>query len=540
MVKLVSIVLVVLLVVGLPWNVLAQTEIETFDYLVIGAGTTGAATAAKLGAEYPTALLEFGPDESQLHDPETVRNLDNNKWLGYNNEADVHLSTVPQPLTLFNGTTIWRSFETRRYKGVHGCNAHNAGWARYGVKKMYDRWPIGWKSKDMKRYLDEAFDAMSSSVPSKHAALQAKIMNEWQAATGYPIIRDSKLKEFSKLGIQKSLFNHIRHNDTYFERVSSFDAFTRRELAKKKTKLKLVTFKRVERILWEWENGYDEEPTARAVLTTDRLSGQIKIYYARREVLFAAGAFDNVGLLQRSGIGNCTELQAMNISCVVDNPNVGEGFLYHMVLAPLMSVTEDDKVIEPNSQFTTQAGVAISTEGTDIIDATIDFHMETNELYTPSPPLPKPLAYGILLSMRDFGPGKITIDPSDHHKLLIDLRLFQNDWEIPHMIRVFREYRRLLNASSVYREFAPGLQVQSLQDMHDYVVQNIQFGEHPISSNQMFKVVDNKLRVYGVKGLRLLGLDTIVNGNHVNPNMMAAALGLKAADIILKDARRHY
>jgi choline dehydrogenase-like flavoprotein len=521
-----------------------QAQIYVFEYIVVGAGTTGSPLAAELGARYNTALLEYGPKDSQLTNPETVRNLDNNKWLGYNGEADVQYFTTPQLLTYYNGTKTYRSFESRRYKGTHGCNGHNAGWGRYGVKEMYDRWPSGWKSRDMRRYLDKAFREMNSGVPSKHAALQAKIMNEWKRATGYPIIDDSKLIQFSQLGIQKSIFNYqLKNNGTYYERYSSFDAFVKPELEEEDTNLQLFTYRRMDNIIWQF---FDEKgkrlskPIARALEVTNRLTNTKEIFYSSKEIIFAGGAFDTVGMMQRSGIGNCTELELMNITCVFNNPNVGEGMLYHMVLAPLMSVSNDAKLIEPNTQFTTQAGVAISTEKKNYIDATIDFHMETNDIYLPSPPLPKPLAYAILLSMKDFGPGKVTIDPQDHHKLLIDLRLLQNQWEVPHMISIFNEYRKLLNASSVYdEEFAPGPSVQTFQQKYDYVLNMIQFGEHPIATNQMLKVVDTKLKVYGVEGLRIADLSVIPNGNHVNPNMMAAAIGLKAADLVLRDAHKH-
>jgi hypothetical protein len=527
-----------------------QDVIHRFDYLVTGAGSSGGPLSAKLGAKHPTALLEIGPNNDQLFDPQTVRNLDNNKWLGYNGQADVHYFTKPQQVTLYNGTVITRSWESRRYEGEAGCGNHNAGWGRFGVKEMYDKWPIGWKSKDMKPYLNEAFNKMRSSVPSKHAALQSKIMNEWKRATGYPIVPDNQLIDFSKLGIQKSIFNHIRHNDSYFERFTSYDAFVKPELKKPKTKLKVFNYRRVDRIIWELngemidpEEDYcfepDNEPIARALMVTNMITGKKELFYAEKEVILTGGSYQNVALLLRSGVGNCTELEAMNITCFVDNPLVGEGMLYHMVLASLMETNPQDAIIAANTQFTTQVGVAISTESKSFLDATIDFHMETNEVFLPSPPLPKPVVYAILLSMKDFGPGKVTIDPLDHYKVIIDLKLFQNSWEIPHMMAIFNQYRRLLNASSVYeKEFMPGMQVQSFEDKYNHVVQNIQFGEHPISTNAMLKVVNTKLQLYGAKRLRLASLDVIPNGNHVNPNMMAVAVGLKAADLVLRDVRK--
>jgi choline dehydrogenase-like flavoprotein len=210
-----------------------------------------------------------------------------------------------------------------------------------------------------------------------------------------------------------------------------------------------------------------------------------------------------------------------------------------MVLASLMTVNPQDAVIAPNSQFHTQVGVAISTQGQIYPDAAIDFHMETNHVFLPSPPLPTPVAFGILLSLRDFGPGTIKMDPADHHKPLIDLKLFQHEWEIPHLDAMFQEYRRLLNASSVYQfEISPGMHIQSETQRHDYIKEYINDGAHPVASNQIGQVVDSCLRLIGAKGIRIVDLSVIPRGNHANPNMLAVAIGLKGADLILRDARR--
>jgi hypothetical protein len=278
-------------------------------------------------------------------------------------------------------------------------------------------------------------------------------MKEWRAARKFLVVPDSNLYSGTELGIQRSIFNYVELNQSYFQRYSSFDVMRSRQIG---NHLQVFSNSRTERIIWEFP-GQDQEPIARALEVTDKLTGRKIVYVAEIEIIFSSGTFDDVTLLQRSGVGNCTELAALNISCVIHNPKVGAEFLYHMVFATLMTVNQPDQVIGPNSQFNTQVGVGISTQNQAYPDATIDFHMETNPNFLPSPPLPTPVAFGILLSLRDFGPGKITLNPIDHHKPQIDLKLFQNAWEVPHLMALFKEYRSLLNTSSVYQfEISPG------------------------------------------------------------------------------------
>lgn len=536
-------------------------------YIVIGAGSTASPLASELSkAGYKTLICEAGPKKSQLPLSHLVDNLDNNKWVKYEPIGEITYRSVPQKRALTNGTVYYEDEELRRYEGEGGCNYHNAGWGRHGVKKIYDTFPREWRSEDWEPYLNRAFSDMNSDIPSNNITLQEKIMEEWSIAFNTTIVEDCNLYENTELGVQKSIFNYIEKEivkpngskSTYYQRHASFDAYVAKSKKLNKT-LFVSANTRVERLLFKVENKncnprrdhrceklrdakFGDRPQdmiTKGVEVTDMLTGIKRNITADIEVVVSGGTWKDPLLFMRSGIGNCTTLRALGITCLIDEPRIGAKFYYHMVLASLMGVNPEFAVIGNNSQFNTQVGLAISTENKNYPDAIIDFQMETNPTFLPSPPLPRPVGFGIILSMKDFGPGTISMDPTDHHRPIVDLKLFQNSWEIPHLMEIFKVYRKMLHTSSVYEyEIVPGLPLDSEDSLRDYVVANVEDGAHPVGSFPIDELVDKKLRYIGPQRLRVADLSVVPRGNHANPNMMAIALGLKASRLILRDAKR--
>lgn len=76
------------------------------------------------------------------------------------------------------------------------------------------------------------------------------------------------------------------------------------------------------------------ELVARGVLVQDTLSGDVRAYHAKREVVICGGAYCSPAILLRSGIGPKSELQKHDIPCLIDSPGVGQNLMDHPVLLP--------------------------------------------------------------------------------------------------------------------------------------------------------------------------------------------------------------
>ena len=128
---------------------------------------------------------------------------------------------------------------------------------------------------------------------------------------------------------------------------------------------------------------------------------------------------------------------------------------------------------------------------------------------------------------------------------VIDPRFYSDDTDMHVMLRGLKEARRIVHAESFQKyqpsELAPGTAVQSDEALVDYVRNNGSTIYHPVGTCKMgsdaMAVVDTRLKVHGVEGLRVVDasiMPTIVGGNTNAPTIM---IGEKAADLIKEDAR---
>lgn len=533
---------------------LAQvTEIRTYDIVGLGIGSGGAAASSRfVEAGFKTVVLELGFHIEQTYNPDLVRNLDDHKWVKFNPQLETYYFGEPNQVSLSNGTTVTISQQSNRANMVRGCGGHNGGLARWGVDAIYDTWPRGWRSNNLDDYLEEAYERMNTQVPRKHRALQSKVMNQWQRSTGYPIVPDSDLDGELRNGIQRTKFTYKSYdNDNFFDRVSSYDAFVlkckrssnpsqpSRDCTTRRN-LDIHTRMRVDRLLLDYTRV--PKPHVQGVLATNLTDGKQYVYYATKGVNSYLGTYENVALFGRSAMGNCAQLNEslvpiVNMDKCIDMPEIGKFFTHH-VLAALTAINETDVINAPNTQFTTQVGVGFSTEGKNYPDAFIDFHMQTAPAYLG----PNPLAFAILYSLKDW-PGTIRLDPTDPYKLKIDFELFQHPWQMPHLIKVVREYQKLIQATSVYTfelpaPFSPGYQwAQTDDQIRDLIPFGIANGEHPVSSLAIGKIVDERLRVTKVTGLRVMDASVLPSGNHANVNMITVAAALKGADMMIDDLK---
>jgi choline dehydrogenase len=322
--------------------------------------------------------------------------------------------------------------------------------------------------------------------------------------------------------------------------------------------LTVVTETLVDRVLLE--NG-----RAVGVAARDH-SGPIE-YHATRSVVLAAGALASPGILQRSGIGPAEALRAAGVGVVVDSPNVGARMREHQCVMLQFRLAEDlgnnrwlgsatGRMRAGLRYLLTRRG-PLATAGFDLVgffrtrpdlerpDAQFQVApMSLRPDATISPErAPGMMAIGFVLRPDSEGSVHITSpDPGEPPQIVPDHFTTANDRRVG--ADLFRTLRRLFAteplAKRVEHETVPGPAVQDDDEIIEAALTQGSCGYHAIGTCAMGPadddVVDHRLRVRGLTGLRVIDasvLPIMVSGNLNGP---VSALAWRAADVILEDS----
>ena len=308
----------------------------------------------------------------------------------------------------------------------------------------------------------------------------------------------------------------------------------------------------------------------RAVGIQGRQDGQAVEYRATREVILSSGALATPKILQLSGIGDPSVLADAGVEVKVASTNVGARMREHRVLTMQVRLTEDlgyNKILAtPEGQqqafeeYAATGGGPLAAPSFDIVG----FFKTRPELdrpdaqlqiapYSMGPPDPskgiqlerEPGMLCIAYLLRPDSEGSVRITSADPDAPMdIDPNYFATEHDRTTSVGAFRVIRRLFGtgtlAKRIDHETAPGPAVQTDQEILDFALVGGTCGFHAIGTAAMGPndddVVDSRLRVRGVAGLRVVDasvLPVMVSGNLNGP---ISALAWRAADFILEDA----
>ncbi len=295
---------------------------DSYDYVIVGAGSAGCLLANRLSADgrHRVALIEAGGKDDWIwfHIP-----------AGYlfaigNPRADWMFTTEADPG--LNG----RSIAYPRGKVVGGSSAINAMIYMRGQSADYDHWRQlgleGWGWRDVlpyfRRHEDHfagrsEFHGQGGELRVDEPRVRWRLLDAFREAareSGIPFTDDFNVGDNEGSG-------YFQVNQKRGRRWSAASAFLKPVLARKN--LTLVTHAHVERVLIEGR-------TAKGVVI--RRDGAQQTLRATREVIVSAGAVGSPAILERSGIGDGERLQAMGISVAHHLPGVGENLQDHLQL----------------------------------------------------------------------------------------------------------------------------------------------------------------------------------------------------------------
>lgn len=527
---------------------------KTYDYIIVGAGSSGCVMANRLSAEpnVSVLLIESGPEHTS---PMIAMPRGIGKLLAAGNP---HVWDYQASRGTGLGSELWLKGRT-----LGGSSAVNGMVYVRGAPADYDAWEAqgcnGWGWSDMGRQFialeDHQLGAdqwrgkggpLKVSVhPAGDELCDAVIAAAGQL--GAPKVADTNHID----SVTRGGFGYQPQTTWGGQRFSAARAFL--DPVRDRANLTVVTRSTVQRI------GFTGDHASSLQL---RGSAGVRIVGVAREIILCAGAIETPKLLQLSGIGPAPLLQALGIPVIHDAPNVGRNLREHLYIALQFRVTRGSfnhcfagfglmralwqymvRKKGPMTHAAHEAGGFVKTrEGLDRPDAQVGVSLysmlgDGNKVMIDKAP-------GLTLGGYFLHPqsqGEIRIQSSDPQvPPLIDANYLSAPVDQVAGVALVRWLRRLAAQPSlkpfIVSELTPGIEAQTDEQLNAALRRYGQTAYHVSGTCRMGSdpqsVVDPQLRVRGVKGLRVVDtsiMPSLVSGN---TNAPAMAIAMRAAEII--------
>jgi choline dehydrogenase-like flavoprotein len=532
-----------------------------YDYVIVGAGSGGAALAGRLAQSCPDAtiaLLEAGPH--------TERNLLVNMPLGVAAMVPFKLATNYGYQTAPQAALAGRRGYQPRGRGFGGSSAINAMVYTRGHPLDYDEWAqlgcSGWSWADVLPYFRRA-EGNERGADALHGADGPLAVSDLR-------FRNPFSQRFVRAAIEAGFAPNDDFNGPEQEGVGFYQV-TQREGRRcsvaqaylyggsARPNLHLIADATVLRVVFEGK---------RAIGVDVVRNGRVETIGARAEVVLAAGAFNSPQLLMCSGIGPAGQLRAYGIQVLHDAPQVGCNLIDHIdftinrrVRSTQLTGYSLRGIAKLVPQFFTfmrhgrgmltsnvaEAGAFLRSRPT-LARPDLQMHFCTALIDDHSRRLHWGHGYSLhVCVLRPHSRGTVTLASGDARVApVIDPRYLSDTRDLDVLVEGTRLARRILDAPSLALCGGRDLYThagQSDADLRAAIAAHADTIYHPVGTCRMGgdadSVVDPLLRVRGVEGLRVVDasvMPTPIGGNTNAPTVMIAE---RAAEFIAAARARH-
>ncbi|HMN70658.1 MAG TPA: GMC family oxidoreductase N-terminal domain-containing protein [Rhodoblastus sp.] len=528
------------------------------DYIVVGAGSSGATVATRLARRATNRVLLLEAGQRRQKD----------FWV----RVPVGVAKI-----LMNPNYVWRS-NTIPQSTLHdqeiylpmgklpgGSSSVNGMIFVRGDPLEYDHWRdlgcAGWGYRDVLPYFRrlESYDGGDQTLRGRDGPISVTSL-----ANDRNPLADAFIAACQQAGIPPT----DDYNGEKYEGISYLQLSTRRgercstsrgylDGRPRLQNLDLQTESHVQRILFEGK---------RAVGVEYRQGDQLRRAFARKEVILSAGPIRSPKLLELSGVGDASRLQPLGIRVAHHLPGVGENFLDHLqsriTFECARSITLNDIMGSPIR--TLMMGVQyMATKRGFMATPGATAHATVRTRYEQRPGVKiqihhvsgadryvRAKGYGLdpfpgfsvgFFQLRPESRGYVhvhSVNPDEDPHIHPNYLAAETDRNF--MIEALRIARNVMSQSAirpfVVKETRPGPEITDDAGLLEYIKQSGQTSWHPIGTCKMgvdpMSVVDPDLKVHGIEALRVVDSSIMPTMPSSNTNAASIMIGEKAADLI--------
>ena len=523
-------------------------------YIIVGAGSAGCVLANKLSADPSNSvlLIEAGPMDNYptIKMPLGASSLFKHKKYGWGYETQSEPNLMDRSINWPRGKTLGGSSSINGMLYIRGQaedyeaweSAGNEGWGYRDLMKYFINLENNQNHEDQYHgnYGELWVETYQSSLPASQVFMKA--------------CSESGLIESNDFnGSVQEGFGTYQVNIKNGQRYSAADAFLKPIL--NRPNIELMTDSSVLKIIIN---------NKKAIGVQVKNGSGIHVISAGSEIILSGGAINSPQILMLSGIGSKEHLENVNIPCLHDLPGVGQNLQDHLTVNISYKIDRLDtfsELMKPMQMvknlyqyFFKRAGLLTypasdigvffkTNQGCETPNAQIHFAPGAGKYNKDGAMEPISGITASVCNLRPLSKGHIELNssnPSEPPKIFANY--LSNKSDIQPMIEGIKKVREIFKSPSIQafnpKEMDPSLNQKNDSEIEDLIRQECLSVYHPVGTckmgNELDCVVDQNLKVKGIKSLRVADASIFPNIISGNTNATCNAVGAKCAELVLK------